>query len=146
MFVDTLLFFFIIRYLWKRPVWQAVLAVAGFGSLDVVFIGSNLLKIPQGAWLPLALGAGLVMVMLTWSRGSRILTEKTRREAIPLNDLIPMLAARRPHRAPGHGRVPDWRPRRRGPVALMHNLKHNKVLARQERDPDRAHGRDAARA
>ena len=127
MLVDTLLFFFIIRYLWKRPVWQAVLAVGVFGSLDVVFIGSNLLKIPQGAWLPLVLGAGLVMVMLTWSRGSRILSEKTRREAIPLADLMQMLAARRPHRAPGTAIFltsdPDL-----APVALMHNLKHNKVL------------------
>ena len=127
MFVDTLLFFVIIRFMWKRPLWQAVLAVCVFGSLDLVFIGSNLLKIPQGAWLPLALGAGLVVVMVTWARGSRILAEKTRREAIPLADLMGMLAARRPHRAPGTAIFltsdPDL-----APVALMHNLKHNKVL------------------
>ena len=127
MFVDTLLFFVIIRYFWKRPLWQAVAAVGVFGSLDVVFIGSNLLKIPQGAWLPLALGAALVVVMMTWSRGSRIVAEKARRDAIPLNELMGMLAARRPHRAPGTAIFltsdPDL-----APVALMHNLKHNKVL------------------
>ena len=59
MFVDTLLFFVIVRYMWKRPLWQAL---AGrdrrFGVIDVVFITSNLLKIPHGAWLPLVLGAG----------------------------------------------------------------------------------------
>ena len=127
MFVDTLLFFVIIRYMWKRPLWQAVAAVGVFGALDLVFIGSNLLKIPQGAWLPLVLGGALVIVMSTWSRGSRILTEKTRREAIPLTDLMQMLQARRPHRAPGTAIFltsdPDL-----APVALMHNLKHNKVL------------------
>ena len=56
MFVDTLLFFVILRYFWRRPLWQALLAVCGFGVIDVVFISSNLLKIPDGAWLPLALG------------------------------------------------------------------------------------------
>ena len=127
MFVDTLLFFVIIKSMWKRPLWQAVLAVSVFGSLDVVFISSNLLKIPQGAWLPLVLGALLVLVMFTWSRGSRILTEKTRKDSIPLADLMSMLRARAPHRVPGTAIFltsdPDT-----APVALMHNLKHNKVL------------------
>ena len=127
MFVDTLLFFVIIRSFWKRPLWQAVLAVAVFGSLDLVFISSNLLKIPDGAWLPLALGAVLVLIMLTWSRGSQILTDKTRRDSVPLTDLIEMMRARAPHRVPGTAVFltsdPDM-----APVALMHNLKHNKVL------------------
>ena len=127
MFVDTLLFFFFLKNVWKRPTWQAAVPVALFAMLDLVFIGSNLLKIPQGAWQPLALGGALVVVMMTWSRGSRILSEKTRREAIPLTDLMQMLAARRPHRAPGTAIFltsdPDL-----APVALMHNLKHNKVL------------------
>ena len=127
MFVDTLLFFVIIRVLWKRPLWQAVGAVAVFGSIDLVFIGSNLLHIPQGAWLPLALGTGLVLVMVTWSRGSRILSLKTRREAIPLADMMQMLSARKPHRAPGTAIFLTSDPEM-APVALMHNLKHNKVL------------------
>ncbi len=127
MFVDTLLFFVIIRHFWKRPIWQAVLAVAVFGSLDVVFISSNLLKIPQGAWLPLALGGGLVLLMMTWVRGSHILTEKTRRDSVPLTDLIEMLRARAPHRVPGTAIFLTSDPEM-APVALMHNLKHNKVL------------------
>ena len=127
MFVDTCLFFVIIRYFWNRPLWQAVAAVTVFGSLDIVFISSNLLKIPQGAWLPLALGSMLVIVMITWARGSRILSDKTRREAIPIEDLLAMLSARPLHRAPGTAVFltsdPDV-----APVALMHNIKHNKVL------------------
>ncbi|WP_374469392.1 potassium transporter Kup [Phenylobacterium sp.] len=127
MFVDTLLFFYIVRYMWKRPVWQASLATAAFGFLDLVFISSNLLKIPQGAWLPLVLGAGLVLIMWTWSRGTQILSEKTRRDSVPLTELADILKARAPYRAPGTAIFltsdPDT-----SPVALMHNLKHNKVL------------------
>ena len=127
MFVDTLLFFYIVRYMWKRPVWQAALASGGFGLLDIVFISSNLLKIPQGAWMPLALGASLVIVMWTWNRGAAILTEKTRRDSVPLLELADILKARGPYRAPGTAIFltsdPDT-----APVALMHNLKHNKVL------------------
>jgi KUP system potassium uptake protein len=127
MFVDTLLFFYIVRYMWKRPVWQAAAASASFGLLDVVFISSNLLKIPQGAWLPLVLGAGLVVVMWTWTRGAQILTDKTRRDSVPLVELSEILKARAPHRAPGTAIFLTSDPSM-APVALMHNLKHNKVL------------------
>ncbi|WP_374575189.1 potassium transporter Kup [Phenylobacterium sp.] len=127
MFVDTLLFFVIIKYMWKRPTWQAALAAGAFGCLDIVFIASNLLKFFHGAWLPLALGGGLVVVMWTWTRGAQILTEKTRRDSVPLVELSEILKARAPHRAPGTAIFltsdPDV-----APVALMHNLKHNKVL------------------
>ena len=127
MFVDTLLFFYIVRYMWKRPVWQAAAASMSFGALDLVFISSNLLKIPQGAWMPLALGALLMVVMWTWNRGAQILSDKTRRDSVSLVDLADILKARAPHRAPGTAIFltsdPDT-----APVALMHNLKHNKVL------------------
>ncbi|MBR7617983.1 potassium transporter Kup [Phenylobacterium sp. 20VBR1] len=127
MFVDTLLFFVIIKHMWKRPTWQAWLAAIGFGALDVTFISSNLLKIPQGAWLPLVLGLALVIIMWTWTRGAQILTDKTRRDSVPLLELSEILKARAPHRAPGTAIFltsdPDM-----APVALMHNLKHNKVL------------------
>jgi KUP system potassium uptake protein len=127
MFVDTLLFFVIIRYLWKKPLWLAILAVVGFGALDLVFFSSNLLKLPQGAWLPLVAGALMVVIMWTWHRGTRILSEKTRQDSVALTELSDMLQARPPHRAPGSAIFltsdPDV-----APVALMHNLKHNKVL------------------
>jgi len=127
MFVDTLLFFVIVRYMWKKPVWLAALAAGGFGVLDVVFISSNLLKIPQGAWLPLVLGAALVVIMWTWTRGAQILTAKTRRDSVPLIELSEILKARAPHRAPGTAIFLTSDPTM-APVALMHNLKHNKVL------------------
>ena len=127
MFIDTLLFFVIIRFLWKRPLWQAIAAVVIFGSIDLVFISSNMLKVPDGGWLPLVLGGMLIVIMWTWTKGAQILTEKTRREAIPLDDLIAMLKARPPHRAPGTA-IFLTSDNTTAPVALMHNLKHNKVL------------------
>lgn len=127
MFVDTLLFFAIVRFMWKKPTWVAALAAGGFGVLDVVFISSNLLKIPQGAWLPLVLGSALVVIMWTWTRGAQILTAKTRRDSVPLIELSEILKARAPHRAPGTAIFLTSDPSM-APVALMHNLKHNKVL------------------
>ena len=127
MFVDTLLAFVIIKAAWKWS-WPATLAVLiPLVALDITFISSNLLKIPQGAWMPLVFGAVLVLVMWTWTRGAQILTDKTRRDSVPLTDLLDILKARAPHRAPGTAIFltsdPDMTP-----VALMHNLKHNKVL------------------
>ncbi len=127
MFVDTLLFFVIIKNFWKKPAWQAWVAVLGFGALDVVFLSSNMLKIPQGAWLPLVLGGLLVVVMWTWARGTEVLAAKTRRDSVPLADLAGILAARPPHRVPGVA-IFLTSDLDATPVALMHNLKHNKVL------------------
>ena len=127
MLVDTLLAWFIVRRLWKWSAPLSLLALTPFLIIDLAFFGSNLLKIPQGAWAPLVLGAALVLIMWTWTRGTRILTAKTRRDSLPLDDLIEMLRARPPHRTPGTAIFltsdPDV-----APVALMHNLKHNKVL------------------
>jgi len=127
MFVDTLLGFIIMRNLWKWG-WPATLALTiPLALIDMTFISSNLLKIPDGAWLPLVFGAGLVVIMWTWTTGSRILSDKSRRDSVPLTDLMEILRARAPHRAPGTAIFltsdPDTTP-----VALMHNLKHNKVL------------------
>ncbi|MDZ4375875.1 MAG: KUP/HAK/KT family potassium transporter, partial [Phenylobacterium sp.] len=127
MLVDTLLFYFIIRRMWKRPAWQAVLGAGFFGVIDVVFVSANLLKIPQGAWAPLVISGGLILIMWTWSRGTQILGDKTRRDSVSLTELADILKARAPYRAPGTAVFltsdPDT-----APVALMHNLKHNKVL------------------
>ena len=127
MLVNTLMAYSVIRKGWKWPMWAVAGTLIPFAFIDSVFLTSNLLKIPDGAWMPLVLGALLVVVMWTWVRGTQILTAKTRKDSLPLNDLIEMLQARPPHRAPGMAIFltsdPDV-----APVALMHNLKHNKVL------------------
>ena len=127
MFVDTLLAYFIVRRIWKWNLGQTGLLLVPLAIIDLVFIASNMLKIPEGAWLPLVMGGVLVVIMWTWTRGAKILAEKTRRDSVPLADLLQILAARPPHRIAGTAIFltgdPDMTP-----VALMHNLKHNKVL------------------
>jgi KUP system potassium uptake protein len=127
MFVDTLLAFVFLRYVWKWKMWQTLAVIIPMGALDLVFIGSNLLKIPQGAWLPLVLGALLVLIMWTWVEGSKILFDKSRKDSVLLTDLIEMLQTRPPHRASGTA-IFLTSDADSAPVALMHNLKHNKVL------------------
>ena len=127
MFVDTLLAYVVIRRVWKWPLWQTGLLLIPLVALDSVFIASNMLKIPDGAWLPLVFGGVLVLIMATWARGAGILTAKTRRDSVPLVDLMEILRARAPHRAPGTAIFLTSDPEMT-PVALMHNLKHNKVL------------------
>ena len=127
MFVDTLLAYVVLRLVWKWSLLQTAALLVPLALIDLVFIASNALKIPDGAWLPLVFGAVLVLIMWTWTRGAQILTDKTRRDSVPLVDLMEILRARAPHRAPGTAIFltsdPDMTP-----VALMHNLKHNKVL------------------
>ena len=127
MLTTTVLAFIVVHRMWKWPLWRAVLLTAPLITLDVVFLAANGLKIASGGWLPLSLGICLFMVMYTWVRGTQVLTEKTRRESVPMAELIEMLRARQPHRVPGTAIFltsdPDT-----APVALMHNLKHNKVL------------------
>ncbi|MND69905.1 potassium transport protein Kup [compost metagenome] len=127
MMVNTLMSFTVVRHKWKWPMWAILLTLVPFGFIDAVFLTSNLLKIPNGAWMPLVLGGGLVMLMWTWVRGAQILADKTRKDSLPLTDLIEMLRARPPHRAPGTAIFLTSDPEV-APVALMHNLKHNKVL------------------
>jgi KUP system potassium uptake protein len=127
MFVDTLLAYVVIRRIWNWNLLQSALLLIPLALIDLVFIASNMLKIPDGAWLPLAFGVLLVMIMWTWSRGAQILSEKTRRDSVPLTDLIEILRARAPHRAPGTA-IFLTSDADLTPVALMHNLKHNKVL------------------
>jgi KUP system potassium uptake protein len=127
MFVDTLLAWFVLRRMWNCSLPLTLAAIVPLAALDIDFISSNALKIPDGAWLPLVLGGALVLLMWTWVRGTQIISDKTRKDSLPLTDLIDMLRARPPHRAPGTAIFltsdPDI-----APVALMHNLKHNKVL------------------
>ena len=127
MLIDTLLAYVIVRRVWGWALWQALCLTIPLATVDLVFVGSNLLKIENGGWAPLALGAALMLVMWTWTRGTRILYDKVRRDSLPLTDLIDMLRARPPHRSPGTAMFltadADV-----APVALMHNLKHNKTL------------------
>jgi KUP system potassium uptake protein len=127
MFISTLLAWVVARHLWGwgRLRTAALLIPLAFG--DAVFLSSNLLKLAEGAWVPLTFGVGLVIVMWTWSRGVRILTDKTRAESLSLKELCEILSRRPPFRTAGTAIFLTANPDL-APVALLHNLKHNKVL------------------
>ena len=127
MFVDTLLAYVVIRRMWNWSLWRTALLLVPLATLDIAFITSNMLKIPDGAWLPLAFGLAMVVLMYTWTKGTEILADKTRRDSVPLTELIEILRARPPHRTPGTA-IFLTSESDVAPVALMHNLKHNKVL------------------
>ena len=127
MLVTTILTFFLIRYGWGYPLWACVAATGFFVLVDLAFFSSSLLKIADGGWFPLALGALVFIVMTTWRRGRMLATAAQRRLAIPLEAFIRSLAVNPPQRVPGTAVFmagdPDGVPN-----SMMHNLKHNKVL------------------
>jgi KUP system potassium uptake protein len=116
--------------MWKYWQWKASLAaavIAPFLAVDLIFLMANLLKIFEGGWLPLAVGASLVLVMLTWRRGTRILADISRKSEVGLGDFISMLAKSTVTRASGTAVFLTGNPNAT-PTALLHNIKHNKVL------------------
>jgi KUP system potassium uptake protein len=127
MVVTTCLSFVVVHYLWRWKLWQAALFVAPFVILDTTFLAANALKIVSGGWVPLLIGGSLFTVMATWVRGVQILTDKARRDSVSLAELTEILHVRAPHRVPGAAIFLTSEPDT-APVALMHNLKHNKVL------------------
>src|ERR1700727_4082046 len=98
-----------------------------FLPIDLPFLSGKMLKVVEGGWVPLALGAVLMLVMYTWRRGSRLLFEKTRRLETPLDDLIRMLERKPPQRVPGTAVFLTSEPKSAA-TALLHSLKHYKVL------------------
>jgi KUP system potassium uptake protein len=98
-----------------------------FLTIDLAFFGANLTKLFTGGYVPVLLAIALILVMLTWVRGTRILFEKTRKADVPVTELIAMLGKSQPHRVKGTAVFLTSDPET-APSALLHNLKHNKVL------------------
>jgi KUP system potassium uptake protein len=127
MSVDAILAFVVIWRVWKWNVFAAAVIMVPFLLLDLTFLSANLLKIPDGGWFPLLLGSFLVLIMLTWRRGTRILFEKTRRLEVPLQTIIDSLEKKPLPRVPGTAIFLTGDPTAT-PTALLHSLKHYKVL------------------
>ncbi|HTV34156.1 MAG TPA: potassium transporter Kup [Methylocella sp.] len=127
MVATTALAFVVVWRCWHLPVWFAGLFVSGFLAIDLAFLVANLLKIVDGGWVPLALGGGSMAIMWTWARGTRLFTQKLRRDSIPTPDLLHLLEKSKPMRVAGTAIFLTSSPEI-APSALMHNLKHNKVL------------------
>jgi KUP system potassium uptake protein len=101
--------------------------MAPFVLVDTTFLSANLLKLFEGGWVPLAFGIAMMVVMYTWRRGSRLLFDKTRRQETPLDTLVAMLEKKPPVKVPGTAVFLTSDPSS-APTALMHSLKHYKVL------------------
>src|SRR5437879_7230046 len=101
MLVTTFLTFFVIRYGWGYPLWLCLLATGFFLIIDVTLFAAALTKIHEGGWFPLALGAAVFLVMMTWRRGRAILAERLREDSVPLQPFLKSLLRDPPQRAPG---------------------------------------------
>ncbi len=127
MAVDAVLAILVI---WKGWRWGLVLALATilpFLFIDLTFVTANLMKLATGGYVPVIVATVLIILMLTWVRGTRILFEKTRKTDVPLIELIGMLQKSPPHRVKGTAVFLTSDPET-APAALLHNLKHNRVL------------------
>ncbi|MBV8920041.1 potassium transporter Kup [Bradyrhizobium sp.] len=127
MLVDGIMGFVVIWKLWNLRAATAVAIIIPFVVVDVTFFSANLLKLFEGAWVPLMFGVAMAMMIWTWRRGSAILTRKTRGEEVPLRTLITSLERRPPHVVKGTAVFLTSDPNF-VPTSLLHNLKHNKVL------------------
>src|SRR5438270_4367474 len=127
MVVTAMMGFVVIWKVWKWSPFAAAALIIPFLFLDLTFLAANLLKVFEGGWVPLALGAMVMLLMYTWRRGSRLLFEKSRKLEFPLADLVAMLEKRPPQRVSGTAVFLTSDPAS-APTALMHSLKHYKVL------------------
>jgi len=127
MTITTVMTFFVIRYGWKYPLPLCLAATGFFFVIDIAFFASNLLKLLAGGWFPIVIGTGMFVLMITWTQGRRLLSHKLRDDAIPLADFLESVFVSPPTRVEG---TAVFLTSEAGltPNALMHNLKHNKVL------------------
>jgi KUP system potassium uptake protein len=127
MVVTGMMGFVVIWRVWRWSAVAAAALIAPFLFLDLTFLAANLLKVVDGGWVPLALGGMVMLLMYTWRRGSRLLFEKSRKLEFPLADLVAMLEKKPPQRVSGTAVFLTSDPVS-APTALMHSLKHYKVL------------------
>ncbi len=127
MAIDSILFMVVASLLWRWGRWKVILIGLVFLSIDLVFFAANTLKIPDGGWLPLALGAGLFIMLLTWRQGRKRIAKVLQHDGLLLDDFVENIAAFPPTRVEG---TAIFLTTNVDTVshALLHNLKHNKVL------------------
>ncbi|AMO23379.1 potassium transporter Kup [Ramlibacter solisilvae] len=127
MLITTVLTFFVIRYGWKYPLALCIAATGWFFVIDVTFFASNMLKLIDGGWFPLMIGGAIFTLMTTWKHGRRLLNDKLRADAIPLREFLEAVFVNPPTRVEGTAVFLTAEPGT-VPNAMLHNLKHNKVL------------------
>ena len=129
MLITTILFYFVARRRWRWPAAAALPIAAFFITIDLAFFGANMLKIAHGGWFPLTVAAVILFLMLTWRKGRRVLRSRLGEICIPLDAFVSDLKSQNIRRVPG---TAVYMSGNQGtPLALLHNLKHNKVLHEQ---------------
>ena len=127
MLIDSILIYVVMRRLWNWPAWVAAAIAAPLLAIDLTFLLSNALKIPDGGWFPILIGAIVFTLLTTWKRGRIVLMDRLAEDAMPLDLFIQSIEASPPTRVPGTA-IFLTGTQDRVPHALLHNLKHNKVL------------------
>ena len=130
MTITTSLAYVVARERWGLRRSLLVPLAVVFLSIDLAFFGANIVKVAHGGWLPLTMAVVLFTLMATWKRGRELLGQKLRAASLPLVDLLESFGDNAPHRVPGTAIFMTGNPET-APTALLHNLKHNKVLHEQ---------------
>jgi KUP system potassium uptake protein len=127
MLITTVLTFFVIRYSWKYPLALCFGATGFFFVVDLAFFTSNLMKLLDGGWFPLMIGGAVFMLMMTWKQGRGLLNDSLRQDALDLPSFLEAVFVSPPTRVDGTAVFLTAEPGT-VPNAMLHNLKHNKVL------------------
>jgi KUP system potassium uptake protein len=127
MTITTVMTFFVIRYAWKLPLAMCLAATGAFFLVDIVFFAANAVKVLDGGWFPLVIGGAMFGLMTTWKKGRQLLGERLREDSVDLEAFLTAIFISPPLRVPG---TAVFLSAEQGstPYALLHNLKHNKVL------------------
>jgi KUP system potassium uptake protein len=126
MITTSLMAFFVLRGRWLWPVWRVAALLVPLLLIELVFLGANVIKLLQGAWVPIACAICLIAVMLTWRRGTAILAAEERAHA-DLRSVLNSLERKPPLRVNGTAVFLTATPES-APSSLLHNLKHNHML------------------
>ena len=130
MLITTILFYVVARRRWHWPAAAAIPVAAFFIIIDLTFFTANMLKVAHGGWFPLLVSAAILFLMLTWRKGRRVLRGRLGEMCLPLDDFLSDLKSQNITRVPGTGVYMSGN-RHGTPLAMLHNLKHNKVLHEQ---------------
>jgi KUP system potassium uptake protein len=130
MLITTILFYVVARRRWHWPAAAALPVAAFFITIDLAFFGANMIKVAHGGWFPLLVSTSILFLMLTWRKGRRVLGQRLGDICLPLDAFLPSVKAESIRRVPGTAVYMSGN-RQGTPLALLHNLKHNKVLHEQ---------------
>jgi KUP system potassium uptake protein len=129
--IDTILFFFVVRFLWRKPLWLVIAGTAGFLFVDLAFFAANLTKVLHGGWFPLTIAAGVFVVLTTWQKGREVLTRNRTQVEGPLRAFVDEIRELDPpvYRSPGTAVFLNAN-KKTTPLAMRATVEHSNALHR----------------